>query len=161
MLVDKEIKNYGDILITPFSENHVGCVSYDLDYYGFVDLTGDVVNDNLFLTPGSSKMIKCAQHLHMPHDLVGTIGNKHSRTRQGLIAVEQKFFPGHDTDICIRVMCIGDAPILVKPGQPIAQIYFDRLTQVPEKTYDQHHEASFNHEKEYSGLGKYAEVYRK
>ena len=67
MLVDKEIKNYGDTLITPFSEDHVGCVSYDLDYYGFVDSAGKIINDNLFLTPGSSKMIKCVQHLHMPN----------------------------------------------------------------------------------------------
>lgn len=92
MLVDKEIKSYGESLIRPFSEENLGCVSYDLTIEGFVE--NDILKPTTTLLPNRMVMVKVAESLIMPNNLVATIGGKNSRIRQGLDVLAPYIFPG-------------------------------------------------------------------
>ncbi|MEE3420586.1 MAG: hypothetical protein VZR02_05730 [Lachnospiraceae bacterium] len=61
----------------------------------------------------------------------------------------------------LRVVNLSAKPIALKSGEQIAQIFFEQLTQEPEKTYDKIESASFNNEDQYRGLGKYKDEYTK
>ena len=99
MLVDKQIKERGEALIFPFEESHTKSISYDLDIDGYINKDGSLSRERMCLQPGESVMIKTIQSLKMPTDLVGIIGERNSKIRQGLEVVGPHYFPGHTTAI--------------------------------------------------------------
>ena len=48
---------------------------------------------------------------------------------------------------------------MLHAGMKIAQIYFEELKEIPERTYNEQENASFRNKKEYRGFGKYAIEY--
>lgn len=159
MLTDKEIKALGQSVLHPFSENHVGPVSYDLDIEGYVNANGNVEKQDVSLMPQETIIVKTVQSLNVPDDIVGIIGERNSRIRQGLQVSGPHYFPGHDTAIYLRVTNLSPARITLKTGEGVAQIFFEKLDTVPEKTYDRMASASFNNENSYLGYGKYESEY--
>lgn len=159
MLVDKEIRNYGDSLIRPFSEENLGCVSYDLTIEGFVE--NDILKPTATLLPNRMAMVKVAESLTMPNNLVATIGGKNSRIRQGLNVLAPIIFPGHKTAIYLGVYNCSTYTITLSKGEKIAQIFFDKLNQEPETPYSENKKASYNNETGYRGFGKYDIEYKK
>lgn len=159
MLTDKEIKTLGKSVLHPFSEDHVGPVSYDLDIEGYIDATGNLVKQDVALIPQETIIVKTIQSLNVPDDIVGIIGERNSRIRQGLQVSGPHYFPGHDTAIYLRITNVSPSKITLKTGEGIAQIFFERLSTVPEKTYDRVASASFNNENSYLGYGKYKSEY--
>lgn len=155
MLVDKQIKERGETLIVPFEENHVTSISYDLDIDGYVNKDGGLSKESVILRPGESVMIKTIQSLKMPADLVGIIGERNSRIRQGLEVAGPHYFPGHTTAIYLRVTNLSPVDIELLHGDGIAQIFFEKLFEEPEKSYANQEVASFNNETDYLGCGKY------
>ena len=97
----------------------------------------------------------------MPKDLVGRIGEKNSRMRQGLCVAGPHYFPGHETYLYLRVQNLSENPITLDENDTIAQIFFEKLDEISEKTYDQQGNASYNNENEYRGMAKYKEQYEK
>ena len=68
--------------------------------------------------------------------------------------------PSSSQDVYKRqVQNISSGTIKIKENDSIAQIFFEELCEVPEKTYDQQSNASFNNEDEYLGLAKYKDEY--
>ena len=57
MLVDKQIKERGKALISPFDENHVTSISYDLDIDRHINKNGSLSKESMCLQPGESVMI--------------------------------------------------------------------------------------------------------
>lgn len=57
MLVDKQIKERGKAFISPFDENHVTSISYDLDIDGHINKNGSLSKESMCLQPGESVMI--------------------------------------------------------------------------------------------------------
>lgn len=161
MLIDKEILKRGKDMITPFSEDNVNCISYDLDIEGYVDEKGNVKADEYKLQPGESVMIKTIQSVRIPKDIVGIIGERNSKIRQGLSVAGPHYFPGHETSVYLRVTNLSPCEIDLKPGSGIAQIFFEQLNEIPERTYDQQLNASFNNEIEYLGFGNYTSEYQR
>ena len=155
MLVDKQIKERGETLIVPFEENHVTSISYDLDFDGYINKEGNLSKERMILRPGESVMIKTIQSPQMPADLVGIIGERNSRIRQGLAVAGPHYFPGHTTAIYLRVTNLSPIDIELQHGDGIAQIFFDKLSEEPEVSYADQKGASFNNETEYLGCGKY------
>ena len=154
MLVDKQIKERGETLIVPFEENHVTSISYDLDFDGYVNKEGNLSKERMILRPGESVMIKTIQSLKMPNNLVGIIGERNSRIRQGLNVAGPHYFPGHTTAIYLRVTNVSTVDIELYHGDGIAQIFFEELSEEPEVSYDNQKCASFNNENAYLGCGK-------
>lgn len=161
MLVDKQIKERGEALIYPFEENHVTSISYDLDIDGYINKDGSLSTERLCLQPGESVMVKMIQNLKMPTDLVGIIGERNSRIRQGLAVVGPHYFPGHTTAIYLRVTNVSPLDIELQHGDGIAQIFFEKLPVEPEVSYADQKDASFNNETAYLGYGKYKTTYEK
>lgn len=158
ILVDRDIKKLGSsVIIRGYREENVGPVSYDLTI-GAV-LVSDQEVESYALAPGEMVFIRTAEQIHMPRDLMGRIGEKNSRMRQGLWVAGPHYFPGHQTYMFLRVVNLSPGEITLKKGQQIAQIFFEQLTREPEKAYDQREDASFNQEEQYRGLGKYTGEY--
>ena len=61
MLVDKQIKERceaeAEAFISPFDENHVTSISYDLDIDGHINKNGSLSKESMCLQPGESVMI--------------------------------------------------------------------------------------------------------
>lgn len=67
------------------------------------------------------------------------------------------YFPGHETYLYLRVQNLSEKSITLKENDAIAQIFFEELNEIPEKTYDQQENASYNNEDKYRGMAKYKE----
>lgn len=159
MLVDKQIKGYGEKLIKPFNDDQVGCVSYDIKIKGYVDSVGFTQEKQFTIKPNETIIVQAKESLSMPDNLVAIIGEKNSRIRQGLVVSGPRFFPGHKTSVFIRITNISTNEIILEPGDEIAQLFFEELSMTPEKTYDHIPSASYNGEINYLGYGKYTDAY--
>lgn len=158
ILTDHDIRSRAnEIIVTGYKEDNVNPVSYDLTIGAIVLDTGE--KQDYELQPGEMVFIKTAEEIHMPNSLLGRIGEKNSRMREGLWVSGPHYFPGHQTFMFLRVKNICANIIRLQAGQKIAQIFFEELKDIPERTYDQREDASFNNEKQYRGLGKYEEEY--
>ena len=158
ILVDKSIKERsGEIFCEGYEEKYVNAISYDLHIKGII--CNDALQDSYTLHPGEFIFVKTRELIHMPKDLMGRIGEKNSRIRQGLSVAGPHYYPGHRTYIYLRVQNITCANIIIKKDDSIAQLIFEQLESVPEKAYDEQEGASFNDEYQYRGLANYRDEY--
>ena len=158
VLVDKEIKaRASEIFAEGYEESNVTAISYDLHIQGIIN--ENKMDDAYILRPGEMVFIKSKEMIRMPNDLMGRIGEKNSRMRQGLLVSGPHYFPGHVTYLYLRVQNISSGTIKIKEGDAIAQIFFEQLVEEPDKTYEYQKQASFNHEEDYRGLAKYKDEY--
>lgn len=159
ILVDKNIKNrHSEIFCDGcYDESSVNAVSYDLHIEGIVEQ--DALVDSYILRSNEMIFVKMSEKIHMPNDLMGRIGEKNSRMRQGLIVSGPHYFPGHETYIYLRVQNITASTIKIKKGDKIAQIFFEQLSEEPEHTYNEQKNASFNDEDQYRGMANYKDEY--
>lgn len=158
VLVDKEIKRRAnEIFADGYDESNVTAISYDLHIQGIID--NESLVDVYVLRPGEVVFIKTKEKISMPDDLMGRIGEKNSRMRQGLIVAGPHYYPGHNTYLFLRVQNVTSGTIKIKKGDKIAQIFLEQLLECPEKDYSQQPNASFNEEDNYRGLAKYKDEY--
>ena len=158
ILVDKEIKRRADdIFQAGYFESNVTAISYDLHIEGII--SEEALTDNYVLRPGELVFIKTKEKIRMPDDLMGRIGEKNSRMRQGLVVAGPHYFPGHSTYLYLRVQNITSGTIKLKKGNNIAQIFFEQLIDNPERDYKSQPNASFNDEDDYRGLARYKNQY--
>lgn len=158
ILVDREIKRRAsEIFLEGYIESNVTAISYDLHIQGII--SEDELVKKYTLRPGEVVFIKTEEKIKMPDDLMGRIGEKNSRMRQGIVVAGPHYYPGHSTYLYLRVQNITAGTIKIKEGDKIAQIFFEQLTQSPEIDYAHQPDASFNDEEEYRGLAKYKDEY--
>lgn len=158
ILTDRDIRSRAaEIIVTGYNEENVNPASYDVTVGGIVCDHG--LAEEYELQPEEMIFIKTAEEIHMPSDLLGRIGEKNSRMREGLWVSGPHYFPGHQTFMFLRVKNVSGNVIALEKGQKIAQIYFEELKGKPDKDYSQREDASFNNEKDYRGLGKYQTEY--
>lgn len=159
ILVDKDIKRRATDIFADgcYNESNVTAISYDLHIQGIID--DDELKDSYVLRPNEVVFIKTVEKIHMPNDLMGRIGEKNSRMRQGLCVAGPHYYPGHTTYMYLRVQNITSATIRIKKNDNIAQIFFEKLSDEPEANYRQQSDASFNDEEQYRGLAKYKDEY--
>lgn len=158
LYVDKNIKaRHGEIFTEGYSEELVGPVSHDLTIKAI--LSDGKNEEHYSLHPGEMIIVSTNQCIKMPDNLIGRIGEKNSRIRQGLSVSGPHYFPGHSTRIILRVYNESPYEIQLDAGDAIAQIFFEELKDVPDVTYDRLSDASFNEELDYRGYGKYRTAY--
>ena len=159
ILVDKDIKNRSSDIFCGgcYRESCVKAVSYDLHILGIV--AQDELSDSYVLHPNEVIFVKMEEKIHMPNNLMGCIGEKNSRMRQGLWVSGPHYFPGHETYIYLRVQNLTADTIKIKKEDKIAQIFFEQLTEEPENAYSDQQNASFKEEDQYRGMGRYADEY--
>ena len=160
ILVDKDIKTLAEkVIIKGYNPSNVGPVSYDVTIQNII--CEDEDKKSYVLRPQEMIFIKTAEKIKMPNTLMGRIGEKNSRMRQGLFVSGPHYFPGHETYMFLRVVNLSSNSIALSSGDKIAQIFFEELKQEPEHNYAFEPNASFNNEDEYRGLGKYQGEYEK
>lgn len=160
LLVDKEIKQRGkDIVIEGYDENNVNSVSYDVTLECII--TNDAEKESYILQPGETIFVRTKEMIHMPDDLMGRIGEKNSKMRLGIQVSGPHYFPGHKTYMFLRVSNISPNRIKLDKGDKIAQIFFEQLKEVPQKTYNLQENASFNNEEKYRGFAGYQDEYER
>ena len=159
ILVDKEIRRRQSEIFCNgcFKDECLNAVSYDLHIAGVV--MKDELSDSYVLRPNEVVFIKTKEQIQMPRDLMGRIGEKNSRMRQGLWVSGPHYFPGHKTYIYLRVQNLTADTIKIKKEDKIAQIFFEQLTEEPENAYSDQQNASFKEEDQYRGMGRYADEY--
>ena len=139
ILVDKSIKERsGEIFCEGYAEKYVNAISYDLHIKGVI--CDDALKDSYTLHPGEFIFVQTREMIHMPKDLIGRIGEKNSRIRQGLSVAGPHYYPGHKTYIYLRIQNITCANITIRENDSIAQIIF-------------------NDEYQYRGLANYRDEY--
>ncbi len=122
ILVDKEIKRRsGEIFQEGFAESNVTAISYDLHIQGIIG--EEKLLDSYVLRPNEFVFIKTREKIKMPNDLMGRVGEKNSRMRQGLFVSGPHYYPGHNTYLYLRVLNITASTIKIKEGDEIAQIF--------------------------------------
>lgn len=159
VLVDKEIRSRQSEIFCNgcYEEKNLNAVSYDLHIQGIV--TKDELVESYVLRPNEVVFVKMREQIQIPKDLMGRIGEKNSRMRQGIWVSGPHYFPGHKTYIYLRVQNITADTIKIKKDDSIAQIFFEQLSEVPESTYSEQQNASFKDEDQYLGMGKYTDEY--
>lgn len=159
ILVDKEIKRLvqeGFLIIENYQEKNVNNVSYDLT----VDTIVNCEEDSIKLETGNFAIIKTLEKIRIPNYLLGRIEEKNSLLRFGLIVNGPCYQPGHTTYCYLRIQNISENPILIKKGFVIAQIVFEELKEVPDITYADQENASFQNEDQYREYGNYTSTYQ-
>lgn len=160
ILVDKNIKELaksGMLIVSNYKEENVNCVSYDLT---LDSILVDNEEKEYTLKPKEFIMVKTLEEVKIPNNMLGRIGEKNSLLRTGLFVSGPHYQPGHKTYCFLRAFNMSDKNIKLKKGLKIAQIMFEFLQEVPEITYNQNKNSSFNDENKYLGYGKYDNKYK-
>ena len=153
ILCDKQLLEYNENLIKPFSTEAVQSIAYDLQTESFANEPGKE-KTNILLQPGESIFVKAKEEIHLPANLIGNVILRNSRIRQGLLLTAPVYYPGHHTKVFFRITNVSKQSITLDQQTGIASIMFERLETEAEHPY----EGSFQKEFEFKGMGTYSSI---
>lgn len=157
-IADSKIKQQGESLISPFSVQRVGPVSYDLTADEFHQMAeGEKKTEtSIELKPLESAFVSCKEVINLPNDLSAIVNIRNSRLRQGLSLESPIYYPGHHSRVFFRLTNISSESITLNKGEMYAAIYF-----IPtEEKVDHPYEGKFTDEMDFTGMGDYTEQYQ-
>ena len=158
-VADRNIKAAGEQLISPFSEERVGPISYDLlskEFHTTKD--GEIITQSgISLNPGESVFVSCEEQIDLPSDMAAIINARNSKIRQGLRLDAPIYYPGHKTRVFFRISNVSTDTIKFSKGEQYAAIYFIKVDGSVDKPY----EGTFNNELNFSGMAEYRGAYQK
>ena len=159
-LSDRDIKKAvkdGEIVIKPFTEEHLQPVSYDIrlgdkfvfpiDYQtGFIDPVKKIFppKKEIILKKGESfilhpriNVLAYSMEFFGSDKYLVQLSGKSSLARIGLLVHNTAGIinPGHFLNVTFELSNAGYIPIVLHPGMAIAQITFSKLTSLPESQY--------------------------
>ncbi len=157
VLVDWQIKELCEnnkLIISGYDEDKVHSISYDLtiqditiwclkdDNAANADDAEDKDVEIIYrakyrLRPQEMVFVRIKEKLKMPSNLIGRIAERNSFLRAGIFVSGPIYQPGHNTTIYLRVYNFSDNDILLKSGDSIAQICFEKLSRKPTLLYGQ------------------------
>lgn len=120
-------------ILTPFHERtrHNG-MTFGLSPAGY-----DVrCKQEIELAPGSFCRASTVEHFQMPNDLLGRVADKSTWARRGLCVQNTVIEPGWRGFLTLELTNHSSETILIKEGDPIAQIIFDMLDAPTEIPYE-------------------------
>ncbi len=161
ILVDKEVKSRvtkGELIVEGYSEKNVKGIAYELTIDCVYDAENKAVS-SYNIEPGDFVYVKTIEKLSIPYDITARIIERNSVMRLGLEVSGPQYIPGHRTFCFLRVHNISKSVITLEKGFGIAQVMFNRLSDVPEQTYDKQENSSFQDETEYTGIARYQKAY--
>jgi dCTP deaminase len=118
--------------ILPFVERTVhNGMSFGLSHAGY-----DVrIAEEVWLMPGAFSLASTMEEFFMPKDLVAFVHDKSSWARLGLSLFNTVIEPGWCGYLTLELVNHSDVPLVIRAGDPIAQIIFMRLEEPTEKPY--------------------------
>lgn len=95
--------------------------------------------DEFILHPGVSVLGVSRDYFGTKHDYLIQLSGKSSLARIGLIVHNTAGLinPGHFLHITLELCNLNSVPIILRPGMPIAQLLFSKLSSIPTKSYEQ------------------------
>lgn len=156
--IKKEIKNKR-IVLKPFTANQLQPASYDIKLGNkfivneeskthIIDPAKKVYaktreitlkdGEEFVLHPGISVLGVSKEYFGSDHYLI-QIGGKSSLARVGLMIHNTAgvINPGHFLCVTLELSNQNNVPIIIRPGMPIAQILFSKLSSPPAQSYKQ------------------------
>lgn len=156
VLTDHQIADWAEQgLLENYDPNCITNIGYDLRAEYFV--SGDKKVPNVSLKHGESAFVATTENIRLPNDMLGRIVLKNSRLRQGLSMDAPVYQPGHHTKVFFRVTNVSGNEIDLQMGGKYVTILFETLSRPVEHPYA----GTFSEEMDYSGLGKYKDLYQK
>lgn len=157
-LSDRDLAVRGPDLIRPFDPRRVQPASYDLTLGdtllipapgmvrdGAVDPDGDVTPfvpcplgpEGLVLASGSVALATTAETVRVPEDLAARVEGKSTWARWFVqVHVSAGWLdPGFAGQVTLEIVNHGPWPVRLRPGTPIAQVNFCRLTTAAARPY--------------------------
>lgn len=157
VLADHQIRSRRG-MIDPFADSQVEAASYDVclghdflifqrDDTPYIDMRNPkditksvrVHGDNNYFTmhPGEFALARTMEVVNIPNDLVARIEGKSSVGRLGMmIHITAGYIdPGFRGPITLELFCVHPLPVLIYPGDRIAQLSFHEMSSTPSKPY--------------------------
>lgn len=142
-------------IFSPFSERsrHRG-MSYGLSHCGYdvrIDLHGvqaqrrtTLTEGNvpgIILAPGDCVLAATMEHFSVPVQAVGIVHDKSTWARRGLAVQNTVAEPGWKGYLTLELTNHGNSDLSIFDGDPIAQVIFHLIDEVPETTYSGKYQA--------------------
>lgn len=158
VLVDHEIADLAkqeDGLIAGYDDSCLTNIGYDLRAEYFVVNEKEQPSATLML--GESVFVASREAIRLPGNLLGRVGLKNSRIRQGLSLESPVYQPGHFTKVFFRLTNVSSNEVDLSAGEKYATIVFEQLSRIPDNPYD----GTFQQEIDFKGLADYKDIYKK
>lgn len=156
-LADKEIKKLNGV-ITPFDDNLLQSISYDLTTRSFhyVDDDGDHSKENIELDPLDSVFVSSNEVVALPDNLSAIIVLRNRFIRLGLHLDAPVYLPGHKTRIFYRITNLSQKKIVLDTSNALASIMFQKISGTVAHPYS----GEYRDEMNFKGLGIYKDAYK-
>ena len=156
-LADKEIKKLNGV-ITPFDDNLLQTISYDLTMRSFhyVDNDGEHSEEYVELNPLESVFVSSNEILDLPDNLAAVVVLRNRFIRLGLHLDAPVYLPGHKTRIFYRITNISQKKIALDTSNALASIMFQKVSGTVEHPYS----GKYSDEMNFKGLGVYKDTYK-
>ena len=156
-LADKEIKKLNGV-ITPFDDNLLQSISYDLTTRSFhyVDNDGEHSEDYVELNPLDSVFVSSNEVIELPNNLAAIVVLRNRFIRLGLHLDAPVYLPGHKTRIFYRVTNVSQKKIALNIGNALASVMFQPISGTVEHPYS----GAYSDEMNFKGLGVYRDAYK-
>ena len=131
ILPDWMIRERG--IVTPFVERtvHETGLSFGLSYGGY-----DVrIKQDRSLEQGEFCLASTIEHFDIPADVMAFVLDKSTLARQGVSLFNTCLEPSWKGHLTLEIVCHAPGPVVLKAGQPIAQIVFHQMMAPPERGY--------------------------
>jgi dCTP deaminase len=162
VLADHQIRRrcngVNGMMIEPFTDSQVEPASYDvrlgsdflvferdetpfIDMHSPVDITKPVSvreGGHFMMHPGEFALGRTVETVNIPNDLVARIEGKSSVGRLGLmIHITAGYIdPGFRGPITLELYCVHPLPVMIYPGDKIAQLSFHEMSSTPSQAYN-------------------------
>lgn len=131
----------GGRLIKNADPANIEACSYDLRI-GTVFFDGQSINNsqgnsqNHVLSPGGMLSMFTLEELHLPDNICATVFPINKQSSRGLLVLNPGHIdPGYTGPVSIRVLNISKQDMLIKHGEPIFTVVFDRLESATDRPY--------------------------
>lgn len=172
--IRKYITTSNDSMIQPFSEEQLQGASYDVSMSGtiavlketggIIDPTVAVAEESLYeridvdkngylLSPGNFVLVSLNEKITLPNNIIAHIRPRTRFTRNGILIADQHCNPTYTGILQIGLFNAGVNAFKLKKGLKIAQLVFEELSSMPEKSklYKNQKTAVYNNEIEFRG----------
>jgi dCTP deaminase len=93
------------------------------------------LQSKLRTNPSPHALANTVEDFFMPHDVVGYVCDKSTYARLFVTAFNTLFDPGFKGNATLELVNLGDTPIHLKKGDPIAQFVFHWLDRKTDRPY--------------------------
>ncbi|KQT08496.1 hypothetical protein ASG40_11485 [Methylobacterium sp. Leaf399] len=93
------------------------------------------IKQGMVLWKGEFRLASTVEHFDMPADVMAFVLDKSTLARQGVSLFNTCLEPSWRGHLTLEIVCHAPGPVILRAGQPIAQIVFHQMAAPPERGY--------------------------